>query len=182
MERQQQLDDITAMNTSLQAGYNVAIHHLQNITQQSQIELAEQLKKNEDLSVELIAVENQKRAQFDAYQAELAPMEHFKKRYEEPRKGNEKIYKSDAPAGGDPAVCNKTAKQGPPAEIGATDEEPETGYTSDTSTLTRGLEALCHELDEDDFTLSEEDDSNNTVVRVESPDVLETEADKPSPQ
>ncbi|EDW04678.1 GH10641 [Drosophila grimshawi] len=90
MERQQQLDDITAMNTSLQAGYNVAIHHLQNITQQSQIELAEQLKKNEDLSVELIAVENQKRAQFDAYQAELAPMEHFKKRYEELRKGNEK--------------------------------------------------------------------------------------------
>ncbi|EDW04504.1 GH25219 [Drosophila grimshawi] len=90
MERQQQLDDITAMNTSLQAGYNVAIHHLQNITQQSQIELAEQLKKNEDLSVELITVENQKRAQFDAYQAELAPMEHFKKRYEELRKGNEK--------------------------------------------------------------------------------------------
>ncbi|EDW05185.1 GH24958 [Drosophila grimshawi] len=80
-----------------------------------------------------------------------------------------KVYKSDAPSGGDPVVCNKTAEQGPPAEIG------------DTSTLTRGLEALCHELDEDNFTLSDEDDSNNTVMRVESPDVLETTADKPSP-
>ncbi|XP_043071695.1 uncharacterized protein LOC6569916 [Drosophila grimshawi] len=90
-----------------------------------------------------------------------------------------KVYKSDAPAGGDPVVCNKTAEQGPPAEIGATDEELEPGCTSDTSTLTRGLEALYHELDEDDFTLSNEDDSNNTVM---SPDVLETTADKPSPQ
>ncbi|XP_043071718.1 uncharacterized protein LOC122322711 [Drosophila grimshawi] len=40
-----------------------------------------------------------------------------------------KIYKSDAPVGGDPVICNKTAEQGRPAEIGATHEELEPGYT-----------------------------------------------------
>jgi len=87
-----------------------------------------------------------------------------------------KVYKSDAAT--EECPDSKPAAEDISSEMEAPEHPELEGYASDASTITRDLKALCR-LADLEATSSDDEDTDRTVVEVNSSDVDKTSADQP---